>query len=410
MFGLYNSWLNLPKARSYQFTMNTDVRNNPSRLDVEFLNAATGQSLGYATFGGMRQVSAAAQYRNYSTKQRDTAPFMTIEQPWNDWTFDVGLRREQKREDIRIAGTKAYDLNSALAPGQNILALRNAGFADGNYASYSYNLQATTWTAGANYRFNNRFSSYVRVMSGYRMPISDDWVPNLVTGRNDTGPINRIAQGEVGVKFATKKLSVFATLIGSRLKNQLFQALAAQPDGSLKTDNVLRDTNGYGLEVEVFYTPVKPLTLHFVGTEQKVAIASSNLITNPANAADILNVKGNRIRTIPEHYGIMDASYRFPEFNLGKLTANLSWEFNGNTPIDEANRAFVPAYNVFNGGLSFEHGRFTFRLTVRNLLDSASLINGDARSSQSFADPTAVYLNAREILPRSYVGAVTYSF
>lgn len=406
-FGLYNSWLKMPKARTYNMTMVTEVRNNPRRLDVELLNATTGASLGYATYNGLRQVSTASGYRNYSTDQKDIAPFINIEQPVGNWTLDAGVRHEKKKETLVKAGTKTYNLN---VDGANIPALRNAGFSDGVYTPYSYDISATTWTTGANYRFNSRFSAYGRFMSGYRMPISDDFLNNILAGKIDPGPTNRITQLEGGVKYATKKLSVFATLIGSQLRNQVFDGLAAQPDGSLVSASVLRDTDSYGLELEMFYTPLRSLTLHFIGTEQRVSITSDNLITNPANTADVLNIKGNRIRNIPERYLILDASYRFPEFSFGQLSSNLSFEYTGNTPIDEANRAFVPAYSVLNGGLSFKHKKVSCRLTCRNLLGSDALINGDARSSQTFADPTAVYLNARPILPRTLVGSVTYSF
>lgn len=414
--GLYNSWLKTPKALNYFHTFVTEVKNNPSRLDVEFVNASTGDSLGYATYNGFRQVSGSGSYRNFSSEQKDIAPYLNIEQPLGDWTFDGGVRMEVKTEDIERWLTQTYNLNTTVTnttPG-GIPALRNAGFAGATKVATSYRQQATTWTAGANYRFNQRLSAYGRYTNGYRMPISDDYIARLYANpSNDSpGPINRIYQAEAGMKYVTRKLSVFGTLIGSKLKNQLFSGLVADPvTGILSTRNVSRDTDIYGVEVEVFYNPIRSVTLHFTGTEQSAKFSSHNLVTDPSGTSPAIDIKGNRVIIIPNRYSSLAATYRAPEDRFGgKLTLVADWVYTGSSAIDEANRSFLPGYSTFNAGLSYAWRKATFRFNVKNLLDDDSLTNGDARSSQVFSDPSAAYLNARAGMPRSFVGSVTYSF
>ncbi len=412
--GLYTSWLKTPKARNYAYTLITDVKNNPSRLDVEFVNATTGASLGYATYNGIRQTSVSGSYRNFSSDQKDVAPYINIEQPLGKWTIDAGVRMETKREDVTRVPTQNYDLNAFIpnsTPG-GIPALRNAGFAGSTSVATNYKEEATTWTFGANYRFTNRFSAYGRYTDGYRMPISDDYITNLYAGNNSPGPINRIHQAESGVKYATKKLSVFATVIGSQLKNQLFSGLVADPvTGALTTRNVSRDTDIYGLELEFFYTPIHGVTLHFIGTEQSAKFASHNLVTNPSGTSPAIDIKGNRVIIIPNRYSSLGATFRFPEGWLGgRPTLDLNWAYTGGSAIDEANRSFLPGFSTYDASFAYAYKQVTFRFSAKNLLDNHALSNGDARSSQVFSDPTAAYLNARAITPRSFVGSVSYSF
>jgi len=94
------------------------------------------------------------------------------------------------------------------------------------------------------------------------MPQNDDFlnaaratVTNAAYNFAANNPTNKIKQIESGVKFSSKKVAVFVSVIDSKLKNQLFSGVIAQPDGSLVTTNFFRDTDGVSLEVEAFISP-----------------------------------------------------------------------------------------------------------------------------------------------------------
>jgi outer membrane receptor protein involved in Fe transport len=405
--GLYNSWIDMPKAVTINNTMLSELRNNPRRLDLEFVNATTGASLGYATYQGIRQASVASAFRKYSSDQKTFAPFASYEQQFGNWSLDAGVRHQNKRETMVVANKANFNLNPA---GSNILALRNAGFPNGTYTTSSYDISDTAWSAGANYRVNSQFSAYGRVTSAYRMPISDDFYTAASTGSSDPGPTNKIYSAEAGVKYATRKLSVFGTLIASQLKDQLFSGLISLPDGSLVERNVLRDTDSYGLELEVIYSPTRNLTFRFVGTEQRSHFANDAFVSDPSSTAAALNINGNRVTNIPERYSTLTTTYRFPETSFGKLSLDASWNYTGNIMVDEANLARVAGYSLFDTGLTLKSRKFTYRFVVKNVFDSDDIVNGDARVARIFADPTAAYVNMRVALPRSIVGSVSYSF
>lgn len=406
--GLYTAHLKA-KARATSYTMVTEVRDQPRRIDFEYLNATTGASLGYGTYNGMRQASNAAQYRNNWTKIDNLAPYLNVEQTWRNWTFDAGVRHEWKEETVTNPVTQTYNLNPA---GQNNPALRNATFGSGTFYTMNYKTDATVWTAAGNYKFSEHFSGYGRVVSAYRMPNTED-ILNQARARNpDPGPTNRIRQVEAGIKYSTRKLAVFVSVIGSRLTNQLFGGNLAQPDGSLVAFNFYRDTEGVGLEVEAFYTPVKPLTFHFVGTHQKTEFASDATVTglNSSGQTVAVNIKGNRPVRIPDTFFTASAVYKFPETRLGRLTANVDWEYVGDRAGDEANRITLPAYNQIAAGLSLKSGRVTYRVQAQNLFDEVGFTEGDPRTALLVGDPNAAYLNARTIGPRSVVASVTFAF
>jgi len=406
--GLYTAWTNA-RAKAWGFTMVTEVHDLPRRLDFEYLDAASGASLGSGTYQGMRQASAAGSYRNNWTRLTNVAPYVNLEQRFGNWTFDGGVRRERKTDEVTNPVTASYNLNPT---GQNNPALRNATFGNGTFYTMNYKLDATVWTAAANYKFTNHLSAYSRLVSAYRMPNTEDILTNARSRLTNPGPTNHIKQLEAGVKYSSRKVAVFASVIGSKLTNQLFSGVIAQPDGSLVSQNFFRDTDGVGVELETFITPIKPLTLHFVGTEQKVKFANNTYVSgiDSAGRPIALNINGNRPVRIPKTFFTASALYKLPEFSWGQLATNVDWEYVGDRKGDEANRLTLPAYSQIAVGLSLKSGRYSYRVQVQNLFDKIGFTEGDPRTALLIGDPNAAYLNARTIGPRSVTGSVTVSF
>lgn len=407
--GLFTSWLKA-RSRNWNYTMVTEVHNLPRRLDIEYLDATSGASLGAGTYQGMRQASTAGGYRNNRTTHKDVAPYLNAEQTWGNWTFDGGLRHETKKESISTAVLRStYNLNAA---GQNNPALRNATYGSGEFYTMDYKVAATVWTGAANYKFSDRFSAYGRIVNAYRMSNTEDLLTQARARNPDPGPTNHIQQVESGVKYSTRKLSIFASLVGSQLTNQLFAGARSQPDGSVVTQNYYRDTNGVSVELEAFYTPVKPLTFHFVGTQQKVEFASEASVTGLDSAGKFVavSIKGKRPARIPKTFFTSSAVYKFPGQSWGQVSTNIAWEYVGERAGEETNRTSLAAYSQFALGVNLNSGRYSYRVHVQNLLDKAGFTEGDPRAALVIGDPNAAYLNARTIGPRSIVGSVSYSF
>lgn len=406
--GLFTAWMHAD-AKAWGHTMVTEIRELPRRIDFEYLDATTGASLGYGTYNGMRQASAAGSYRNNRTSQRDLAPYLNAEQAWGNWTFDGGVRRERKKESVTNPVTAVYNLNPA---GQNNPALRNATFGNGTFYTMDYDISATVWTASANYKFSNHFSAYIRAVNAYRMSNTEDLLTQSRARNPDPGPTNRIVQYESGVKYSTRKVAIFASIIDSKLKNQLFAGQIAQSDGSLVAQNFYRDTDGMSLEIEAFITPIKPLTFHFVGTQQKVKFANDTFVSGVDSTGKpiAVNIKGNRPVRIPKTFFTASTVYKFPLLSWGQFATNVDWEYVGQRVGDEANRTSLPAYSQVAVGLSLKSGRMSYRVQVQNLFNKAGFTEGDPRTALLIGDPNAAYLNARTIGPRSLVTSATFSF
>ena len=405
--GLYLASLKI-RAFAWGYTPLTEVKNQPRRLDVEFLDAQ-GASLGYGTHQGVRQVSPAGNYRNNSASHKDLAPFLNIEQHYGDWSFDAGVRHERKKETVSVAVPQSYNLNP---PGQNNPALRNATFGSGRFHTASYDVSASTWTAAANYTFNKRFSAYTRYTNTYRLPISDDFLNAAMARSADPGPTNRIAQLEAGIKFSSRKVAIFATVVDSRLKKQLFSGFKTQPDGSVVVQSWQRDTSGVSFELEAFWTPLDSLSFHFVGTQQKQKYTSDTFVRGIDGAGKTItvNINGKRPFELPDRYFTLGAVYKAPEIALGRFSFSAEWQNIGTRPNDEANLTWLNGYDAFACGILLSKGRYTYHLHVQNVFNSAGLTNGDARAALFFGDPSTAYVNARVILPRAVTASMSIAF
>lgn len=406
--GLYTAHVDVD-ARTYGFTFVNEVRDNPRRLDFEFLDATTDASLGSGTYEGMRVVSAAGSYRNYHTDETNLAPYLNIEQSIGKWSFEGGVRYEKKQTHVRTEGNAATNINPA---GEDNLVLRSAAFGDGVFREADYDRSATVWTTAVNYQFYEKLSSYLRFTRGYRMPISDDFETATRTGSGDPGPTNFVEQTELGLKYSTRNLAVFASLIHSTLADQSFAGVFPLPNGGVENRTYFRDAKSDSLELEVFYTPVQSLTFHLVGTAMQAEFTNDVFVSGIDGSGNTIaiNINGKRPNRIPNLFFTLGANYRLLERSWGTLSATFDWEYIGERKGDEANLTTLPSYDQLAVGLNLNSGRFTYRLHVRNIFDTAGFTEGDPRTAQLIGDPTAAYLNARTIFPRTITGSVTYAF
>jgi len=404
--GVYLSTLDI-SSYGWSHTIVNDISPSAHRVDFEYFDSA-GSSLGFGTYNGLRLASTAAAYRRHTTSGFNYAPYLSVEHTLGRWTLEAGVRHETKAQRVSSESPATYNLN---APGENNPAVRNAGFGSGNWIDHRYERSATVWTAAANYKFNPHLSAYARMMNGYRMPLNDSFVNANYNGTFNPGPTERIVQIETGIKYDTRKLAIYASAIHSTLNNQLFIGNFAQPDGSLVTTSYIRSTDADSLEVEAFYTPIEPLTIHVAGTLQRVRYSSDILVSGTAlGSVRTVNLKGKRAFQVPEIYSTVNATYRFPETRMGKLSARVDWEYIGRRAGDDANFTWLPSFSQFNAGLSLASGRMTYNVQVKNVFDTLGFTAYDPRSTRIIGDPTAAYLNARTYFPRSFLASISYSF
>jgi len=404
--GAYLSYLDSTSFATGHTIVN-DVSPHAHRVDFQYFDAA-GNSLGFGTFNGIRQASAAASFRHRDSSGINFAPYLNLEVPVGNWDFEAGVRRENKYQTVNTETAAVTNLNQ---PGQNIPALRNAAFGSGNWIDTQYSRAATVWTAAANYKFNNHLSAYVRMMNGYRLPLSGDFGEANYARTFNPGPTERITQVETGVKYDSRRLSVYASAIHSTLNNQLFIGNFAQPDGSLVTTSYIRSTNADSLELETFYSPIKPLTFHVVATVQKVLYSKDIFVSGTSSGKLVtVNLNGRRAFQVPKVYSTGGVIYKFGESRLGKLSTNVDWEYIGQRSGDDANFLSLPSFTQFNAGVRLASGPVTYTVGVKNVFDRLGYTAYDPRINRVIGDPTVAYSNARTYFPRSYLASVSYSY
>lgn len=406
--GFYYAWL---KADIYKNLENwlTEVRDLPRRLDIQYLDATSGAPIGYGTYQGIYQLNA--DYRRAIADQTSLAGYLDAEKAWGNWNFDAGVRYEVMHAKERAQTAKSYNLNPA---GSDIPALKNAKAGSGVWNDVDFgHISGTGVTAGANYKFDQRLGAYVRYSKGYYFPITDQF--EVAAAANDpyAGPTTRIQQLETGLKYSSRRVSIFATVFGGWVKGQPFTGVYVTPSGTIANLNESRDIFSRGVELEAFYTPIDDLTFHFTGTFQKAEFTSDEFVsgTDSNGTTIVIPIHGHEVVRVPKIYTTLSASYRLPAFSFGRAAIDVAWIHNGRRFADEANRGVLKAYEVFNAGVSFQtNHRITFRAHVQNVLNGTGITEGDPRLNQLVADPNARYFNGRPILPRSLVVSAEYRF
>lgn len=164
--------------------------------------------------------------RSYDTDYRINAPYLSLAWASGPWNLDVSVRRDDGTARGSYAGAvQAANLD---VDGDGVISApeQSVSVIDATRSPVNYDWAYTSYSAGANYLFNDDLAVFGRLSRGGRANAD-----RLLFGRvNADGSvraedaIDLVDQIEFGLKYRHDDLSLFATLFQAETEEQNFEA------------------------------------------------------------------------------------------------------------------------------------------------------------------------------------------
>ena len=275
---------------------------------------------------------------------------------------DVGFRYEQ------------YEIDYTLDEGR-------AGTVD---FGASNDLSENSWTAALNYQFTDRMGVFGRINQGHLMPQFDTYRDGRAALASGNDLVQDIDQYEVGFKWGTDNLSLFATGfytdVDPRAVVFVFGGdaiLTSQESQGIELDGVWRTDGGFSVSVNATY-----LDTEITSTDPSV------------DGNETERQPGWQVRLTPRY-----------DFNLGNMEGTVYGTY---TAVDDRwgealNVNTLEGYDVLDLGIIMRiNESFIVQLVADNVTDEEALTESDPR--------TVLAPNGRFIMPRSFLLSVGYEF
>lgn len=281
------------------------------------------------------------------------------------WTVDVGVRSEN------------HEVNYSVDEGLDGQVTR---FVD-------YDESELSWTAAANFLINDEMSAFGRINSGSKMPYFDDFRDNFDAYQSGNDLIQEVDQYELGFKWVTDNLSVYATGFFTEVDPTFFVALAGQ-------GAVIQTQESMGIELDTIWATDAGFSVSLNATIQDTEIKSG---PNDGNSA--ARQPDWQLRVTPR-YG----------FEIGNMEATV---YGTLTVVDDRysepeNLVTLDGYEKLDLGVRVHASEnFIVQLAAANVTDEGALTEGDPRASVVGSAPDA---NGRYIMPRTIELSIGYEF
>ncbi|WP_286773708.1 TonB-dependent receptor, partial [Sphingomonas sp. 66-10] len=273
----------------------------------------------------------------------------------------------------------------------------------GLYANYDKTFSHATLTGGVNYQFNRAAGLFARYTYANRMPS----LGNYVTSATATPVIQTMHLGEIGFKYTSPLIDLYATGFWTKYNNVAFTNYRFDLNtGASVTEARFADTQTFGVELEGTIRPTSWFDLSATATLQDPRYKG---LTYTDAAGKFYNYDGKRLIRVPT------VSLRVvPGVNLldGKLRVQASWEYEGKRYVDTANSVRLPAYGTINLSARAQiNDRLSLYGYVDNLNNSLGLTEGNPRAGElQNSDAGANTFIARPLIGRNYRAAIMYKF
>lgn len=360
---------------------------------VNLVDSATGR--GY-TYNGISGISWLQRESQIEGKVR--AFFADAEiKASESLTFNVGLRYDDDAyQGYGDHGSFGNDIG-VLA---NNTADDNVNILRGNYIHWNYDINEVSYTLAGNYKFNNNMATYMRHSRGFRAPIEESYYIAVESGEGNNNAAFKalkptvVNQTELGFKYSSEKVAVFANAFYMQLDNIAYQDIGVGGVSERRFANV----NNLGLEIETILKFGK-LGINFNGTLQ-----------NPKYAGYVgsqANLNGNLARRISQFYFTLRPNYNI----TNNINVYAKYAYFGRKYHDIENRFELPAFGVFNAGASFVYNNLRFALNASNLFNTIGLTEGDGDLPRdSNGNPVDGVILGRSILGRAIKVSVAINF
>jgi outer membrane cobalamin receptor len=243
---------------------------------------------------------------------------------------------------------------------------------------------------------------FARYTSANRLPS----LGNYITSPTAKPIVQTMDLGEVGLKYSSALVSLYATGFWTKYNNVSFTNYRFDLNGPAVSETRYADTQTFGLELEGTLRPVRWFDLSGTATLQDPKYKG---LTYVDAAGKNFDFDGNRLIRIPT------VSLRLvPGVNLlgDRLRLQASWEYEGKRYVDTANSVRLPAYATVNLSARFNvSNALSLYGYVDNLNNSLGLTEGNPRAGElQNGDAGANTFIARPLIGRNFRAALMYKF
>jgi outer membrane receptor protein involved in Fe transport len=390
-FGYYFAHVDEDFSR-YSSTALLDVQDNARLLNLVAVNGA-GQIVKSFTDNGIYRYG----YEWEDARGQQTSHALYISDEWQitpKLRIDGGVRWETMRARGTVGLKKTVNLGTP-ATSQIITG-------SGLYANYDDSFSHATITAGANYQFSHSAGMFARYTYANRMPS----LGNYITSASATPITQTMHLGEVGLKYTSPLIDLYATGFWTKYNNVGFTNYVFSLNGPTVTEPRYADTQTFGLELE---GTVRPTTWFDVSATATLQDPKYKGLTYVDSAGKVNDYDGNRLIRIPT------VSLRFvPGVNLfdNRLRVQAAYEYQGPRFVDTANSVRLPGYSAINlSARANISSRLSLYGYVDNLTNSLGLTEGNPRAGElQNSDAGANTFIARPLIGRNFRAALMYKF
>ena len=284
------------------------------------------------------------------------------------FTADVGVRFENYQVDYSVDEGLDGDVDFAVATDES----------------------EVSWTAALNYLLTDSIGIFGRINSGHQMPNFDNYRDAQTVFSSGNDLIRQIDQYELGFKWVTDSVSLYATGFYTEVDPTLFVEL-------IGADAVLTTQESMGVELDAVWETDVGFSVSLNATLLESEITSGD----PAlDGNETERQPGWQLRLTPNYY-----------FELGSVAGldSVTGTIYGTLSAVDDRFGEAQNVNVLDGYEKLDLGvivrvneAFTLQLAADNVTDEDALTESDPR--------TILAPNGRFIMPRTFEVSVGYEF
>ena len=276
------------------------------------------------------------------------------------WTFDIGIRAENHQVN--------YSVDEGLDGGVDL--------------AVDFDESEFSWTAAANFLINDSMSAFGRINSGSKMPYFDDFRDNRDAFNSGNDLIQEVDQYELGFKWVTDTVSLYATGFYTEVDPTFFVALAGQ-------QAVIQTQESMGVEVDAIWETDTGFSVSLNAT-----IQDTEIVSGPNDGNETQRQPGWQLRLTPR--------YAFDAGNVtGTVYGTLSAVDDRWGEPENVNR--LEGYEKLDLGVILRlNEAFIVQLSADNITDEDALTESDPRTISA--------PNGRYIMPRTFQFSIGYEF
>jgi outer membrane receptor protein involved in Fe transport len=239
-----------------------------------------------------------------------------------------------------------------------------------------------SWTAALNLLLTDSMGGFARINSGRKMPYFDDFRDNQVAFNSGNDLIQQVDQYELGFKWMTDALSLYATGFYTEVDPTFFVALVGQ-------QAVIQTQESMGVEVDAVWETDVGFAVSLNATVQETEI-----VGGPNDGNETQRQPGWQVRLTPSW-----------AFDMGDMQGTV---YGTVSAVDDrwgepANVNLLDGYEKLDLGIILRvNEAFVVQLAADNVTDEDALTESDPR--------TILAPNGRYIMPRTFEFSVGYEF